>query len=320
MVKKVLIAVAVVLGICTPSHSQEVMRLPVAAGSAVNSPYQINVGGAEVEVEVDGKPPALTDEELLSWVRKASVAVTGYYGRFPVQRIRVTIATSSADDHSIHGTTWGDVAGFQGVSRMRLGRGISRDDLDTDWTMTHELVHMAISSLPDSEHWLEEGLATYVEPIARAQAGQLTESQAWYGMLDGMHLGEPQQGDRGLNKTHTWGPTYWGGALFCLQADVAIRQATANRKGLQDALRAIVASGATIDTERPVEDVLRIGDNATGTTVLLSMYNEWKATPVTVDLEHLWMELGVKAGTHGVVLTKDAPMAEMRRAIVALPK
>ncbi len=91
-------------------------------------------------------------------------------------------------------------------------------------------------------------------------------------------------------------------------------------KGLQDALRAIVVSGATIDTERPVEDILRIGDNATGTTVLLSMYNEWKSTPVTVDLEHLWMELGVKAGTHGVVLNQDAPLAQMRRAIVTHPK
>jgi hypothetical protein len=39
--------------------------------------------------------------------------------------------------------------------------------------MTHELVHMAIASLADEHHWLEEGLATYVEPIARAQDGQL---------------------------------------------------------------------------------------------------------------------------------------------------
>jgi hypothetical protein len=26
---------------------------------------------------------------------------------------------------------------------------------------------MALSSLPDESHWLEEGIATYVEPIAR---------------------------------------------------------------------------------------------------------------------------------------------------------
>jgi hypothetical protein len=37
--------------------------------------------------------------------------------------------------------------------------------------------------------------------------------------------------------------------MFCLVADVEIRRATGNRKGLQDALRAIVAAGATINTD-----------------------------------------------------------------------
>ncbi len=74
------------------------------------------------------------------------------------------------------------------------------------------------------------------------------------------------------------------------------------------------------DTERPIEGVLRIGDRATGTTVLESMYNEWKSRPVTVDLERLWMELGVKSGGHGVILSQDAPLAQMRRAIVTRPK
>jgi hypothetical protein len=109
--------------------------------------------------------------------------------------------------------------------------------------MTHELVHMAIASLADEHHWLEEGLATYVEPIARAQDGQLPAAKVWESMVSGMAEGEPQRGDHGLDKTHSWGRTYWGGAMFCLVADIEIRRATANREGLQDALRAIVAEG-----------------------------------------------------------------------------
>jgi hypothetical protein len=56
--------------------------------------------------------------------------------------------------------------------------------------MTHELVHMALTSLPDENHWLEEALATYVEPLARAQDGQLSASD-WKEMLDGMQKREP---------------------------------------------------------------------------------------------------------------------------------
>ena len=53
--------------------------------------------------------------------------------------------------------------------------------------------------------------------------------------------------DRGLDRTRTWGRTYWGGALFCLMADVEIRKQTGNRVGLQDALRTILSAGGSID-------------------------------------------------------------------------
>lgn len=40
--------------------------------------------------------------------------------------------------------------------------------------MTHEMVHLAFPSVPDQHHWIEEGLATYVEPIARARASEIS--------------------------------------------------------------------------------------------------------------------------------------------------
>lgn len=78
-----------------------------------------------------------------------------------------------------------------------------------------------------------------MEPIARAQVGRLTAEQVWGGMVDGMAQGLPAPGDQGLDNTHTWGRTYWGGAIFCLLADIEIRKRTGNAKSLRDALRAI---------------------------------------------------------------------------------
>ena len=40
--------------------------------------------------------------------------------------------------------------------------------------MTHELVHAAFPDVAEEHHWIEEGIATYVEPIARVQIGDLT--------------------------------------------------------------------------------------------------------------------------------------------------
>ena len=65
-----------------------------------------------------------------------------------------------------------------------------------------------------------------------------------------------------------------------MSADVQIRVATHNRKGLQDALRAIVAAGGTIDHDWPLSRALQIGDTATGTHVLTEQYRSWSTSPV----------------------------------------
>ncbi len=209
------------------------------AASRREEPYRqvLQIGGAVIQVDIRIGQGSLRNEDIVAWVRRATEAVAVYYGRFPVQRARVIVSQDEDKDESIHGTTWGDIQGVQGLTRMRLGSAVTKADLEEDWTMTHELVHMALSSLPDESHWLEEGIATYVEPIARAQANQLPVEQVWAGMVRGMPQGEPRPGDKGLERTQTWGRTYWGGAMFCLVADVQIRKATGNRKGLQDAFR-----------------------------------------------------------------------------------
>ncbi|AXC12617.1 hypothetical protein ACPOL_3326 [Acidisarcina polymorpha] len=280
----------------------------------------LSIGGATIEVDLVPGNMDVQPSQLLSWIERGARAVTVYYGRFPVQRVCVQVIPDSGQENSIHGTTWRNVGGFQGFIRMRIGRHVTERDLADDWTMTHEFVHTALSSLPDSQSWMEEGLATYVEPIARAQAGQLPVRQVWAGMILGMWQGQPHRGDLGLDQTHSWGRTYWGGAMFCLVADVEIRRKTENRKGLQNALRAIVATGGTIDKQWPLLKVLGIGDKATGTTVLVDMYNQWKNRPITVDLEELWLELGIRrSGTDGVVLAPRASLSAIRAAITTRP-
>jgi len=189
-----------------------------------------------------------------------------------------------------------------------------------DWVLTHEMTHLAFPSLPRRYAWLEEGLATYVEPIARASVGILTAQQVWGEMLRDMPQGLPQSGDRGLDHTHTWGRTYWGGALFCLMADVEIRKRTGNAKGLQDALRAINRAGGTIEADWPLERALETGDKATDGSTLRELYDQMASMPVNVDLPHLWAQLGVRVNGQGVALDDQAPWAAIRSGICGVIK
>jgi len=280
--------------------------------------HRIQIGGATLQVDFATGTLDLADDVILKRIETAARAVTTYYGRFPVSRARILIVPVEDRSGVVQGTTWGDVGGWPGFTRIRLGQHTTLQELAADWTITHELVHMAFPTLPDDQHWMEEGLATYIEPVARVQAGELPAKQIWRDMLDGMPKGEPAPGDEGLDRTHTWGRTYWGGALFCLVADVQIRIATSNRKGLQDALRAIVAAGGTIDQDWPLTRALEIGDKATGTHVLTEQYRSSSTSPVPVDLEMLWRQLGIQRSGEQVEFSSAAPYTKIREAITTL--
>lgn len=284
-------------------------------GLTIVASRELKIGRATLQVDFAAGPLDLSQDAIFEHVRAAASAITAYYGRFPVERARVLIVPVPDRSGIVQGTTWGDMAGFPGMTRVRLGQHATVDDLKDDWMMTHELDHMAFPSLPDDQHWMEEGLATYVEPLARVMTGELNARQVWRDMVRDMPKGEPAEGDRGLDNTHTWGRTYWGGAMFCLVADVEIRRQTGNKKGLQDALRAIVAHGGTIDYEWPLDKALAIGDQATGTHVLTEQYAKWKDAPVTVDLNKLWAELGIRRNGDEIEFVSDAPLVKIREAI-----
>ena len=288
----------------------------IAAACLANAHFQVS--GSEVSLSYDSAEFAAGPARICAWAVRSALAVKTYYGRFPVGQVHIAIKAEDGD--GVHGgTTYGEGEDGHPLILIRLGRDTSAAKLEDDWTMTHEMVHLSVPSVPENSHWLEEGIATYVEPIARVQQGQLDAPRIWADMLHGMRKGLPAQGDRGLDNTPTWGRTYWGGALFCLLADVEIRERTGNRKGLQDALRGVLAAGGNIQQDWPVERIFAVGDKATGVPVLTGLYHQMGDSPMPgrETLDALWQALGVQADGDGVHLDESAPLAASRRAITA---
>lgn len=281
----------------------------------VASTHLLHVGDTELQVDFSPGSPRLSQQAALHWVQNAATAVSTYYGHFPVARDRILVQFVPGTSGVFHGTTWGAVDGFPAFTRIHVGEQSTQQDLDDDWMMTHELVHTAFPSMEDDHPWIEEGLAVYVEPIARVQAGLLTPEKIWGDMMRDMSKGDPESGDEGLDRTHSWGRTYWGGAQFCLIADVTIRRETHNSKGLQDALKGILQSEGAIDQNRSITQVFEAGDRATGTHVLINLYNETRDRPKQFDLESLWQQLGVVRVGESVRLDDGAPLAAIRRAL-----
>jgi hypothetical protein len=161
---------------------------------------------------------------------------------------------------------------------------------------------------------MEEGAATYVEPIVRTRMGELTADAFWRQMIEKLPLGLPGRGDQGLDRTHTWGRTYWGGALFWFVADVELRK---KGSSLDAALKGIIAAGGTQEYKWEVEPTLAAGDAATKTHVLTELHDRLGEKPGDVDLPKLFKQLGVSL-SHGEVHYDDkAPLAAVRKAMTA---
>jgi hypothetical protein len=247
-------------------------------------------------------------------VRSAVGAISSYYGRFPVERTLVVVQAGRPD-----APTRGETLGDGGPAVLvRVGSKVTAATTRDDWIVTHELLHVTLPSFTRDHVWLSEGLPTYVEPIARARAGLVTPERFWQDLVDGLPQGLPGKDDEGLERTHTWGRTYWGGALFCFLADVKIRERTGNGRSLDDALRGVVATGSDVEAHWSIDQFLDVGDRATGTSVLHDLYRDLALAPGTVDLPALWARLGVRLEHGRARFDEGAPLASVRRAITAV--
>jgi len=285
--------------------------LAACAETTPREPIDISVADSTIHVEFRGPEIARGRDELLTWIRRSANIVRGYYGFFPAPRASLRITT--VEGAAVRGGhAWG---GDAMAIQVNVGREIEPETLLKDWVLVHEMIHLALPEVGDDQNWLAEGLATYVEGIARVQAGNMTESELWQEYVDEMPKGLPAAGDEGLDRTHTWARTYWGGALFCLVADVQIHERSAGRAGLQTALIAIARESGGMRVEWPVARVFEVGDAATGTTVLADLYRSMRDKPVTPDLAQLWQRLGITETGGSVRFDDTAPLASARREI-----
>ncbi len=278
---------------------------------ARHRPMRLSVGGAHIDLAFAQGSNGIDTPRVVDWVTRSARAVTHYFGRFPVPQVKLLVV---ADDSARvgHATTWG-----YGGATIRIGVGTQAAALAfrRDWVLVHEMVHLALPNLPEEQVWALEGNATYVEPVARVQAGDLDPATIWREMTLGMVKGLPLAGDEGLDRTHSWARTYWGGALYYLVADIDILTRTGGTKGLQHALRAINRASGGNGTEWSMEQLVKTGDAATGVDTLTRLWTQWRETPVPVDLARLFADLGVSDGAEGVVFNDDARLASTRRAI-----
>lgn len=274
----------------------------------------MTVRGGLIEVALPAEVVDPQRTEILDWVRASADSVGAWYGGFPVPTLRIDVRMTGGEGIG-YGTTW---AGMPPHIDLPVARGARTADLDRDWVLVHELTHLAFPPVSDQHHWIEEGLATYFEPWERVAAGRLDPALAWHDFVRDLPKGLPN--GVGLDERATWASTYWGGALYCLLADLEIRARTGDRLGLRDAAIAMAAGGGMSKGGiHDLEPVLAIGDAAVGVPALTETWRRLAEHPADIDLAPIWRDLGVELRGDTVVFDDAAPRAATRRAIAPIP-
>lgn len=268
------------------------------------------------DVAIAGPDPAIGLEALLDWPRAALANVQAMFPTYPRGRPLLIVMVRHGDGIE-DGTALGN--GGQSV-RIEVGDETPTKRLMSDWMLTHEMTHLALPGLRRAHHWAEEGMATYLEPIMRAKRGVLPVADVWREWLMHMHKGQARDADDRLDGTREWGRTYWGGALFWIQCDVAIRSKATDPLaiGLPTGFQSVFLQG-DISNKWSISRFLDAMDAATGSETVSKTYAAQAPVGVEVDLNALWKSLGVSLKDGKPVFEDEAPLAHVRRAMVVGP-
>jgi len=265
----------------------------------------LTIAGGSIELQTP-KPLPVSMDAVNDWVQRAAQAVSGFYGRYPVKQVSIFVLPAR------HGGIDGGEEWDGERIEIHLGPDTTIAELKDNWMLTHEMFHLSQPDFDDQYQWMSEGMADYLEPVARVRIGQITAQRFWKDLVEGLPQGLPDAGDGGLDRTHTWGRTYWGGCLFWLLADIQIREQTHNQKSIRDAAKTVLDAGGNGSRHWEFDEYLATADRGTGTSVFKTLHEQQGTHPFSVDLPALWKSLGVIYENGQVTFDDSASLANVR--------
>lgn len=277
----------------------------------------LELPGGRIELVLLDEASPLEMDALAAWVERRAKLIADFYGRFPARRTLLVLVPVDDEAAVVFGKLLPESA--PGVAVL-LGTRTGAAALARDWIVIHELFHIGVPSFDGEGKWFDEGLATYFEPILRARAGMLSELELWREFARGMPRGLSTLAHYGLEQAPGYAGVYWGGAVYCLLADVELRKASQLRSGLEDGVRAVFSAGGRSSDVWSLDETFEIAEHALDTDVLSSLRKRHADRPAPVDLDALFAELGVVVRDGNVLeLRNDAPLSTVRAALVHPP-
>jgi hypothetical protein len=271
---------------------------------------------AGLEVAVLDSPLEVPLAALLGWIEQSARAVAEFWGGFPVERALLVVLPVRGRDGVLFGKVLPESS--PGIALL-VGQHTPAAKLYADWVLVHELFHLGFPSFNAEGKWLDEGLATYYEPLISARSGWKTELAVWTEFVRAMPQAVHAGSVGALEKSSSFREIYWGGAIVAMLADIEARTRSGGAQGLEHGLRAVLAAGGNASEVWSLQRVVGLIDSRYDAPLLAPLMRTHAHARAAVDLDQLWTRLGVERGAAGVVLRDDAPLSSIRKSVIYGP-
>jgi hypothetical protein len=269
--------------------------VPAASGEY----EELAAGGGTFLIEWRGDFSAGQQAKLKAWLNDVADTVILLHGSLPRPRIRIVLQPYPA----------GGAVPFARVIRnapegvhFYINPDRPGEEFVRDWTAYHEMSHLFLPYPGQRSIWFSEGMASYYQNVLQYRAGLLTEQQAWQKLYNGFERGRQDAGGDGLTlgelsaemrKKHAFMRTYWSGALYFLEADIALRRHSDGSLTLDDVLRAYGNCCLEAQTRSTGPALAREFDRIAEAEIFVPLYESYDASPAIPDYQAVMQAAGI---------------------------
>lgn len=287
---------------------------PAQAAAPDGAVRTLRAGDTRLQVAVIGVQDPGRVAMLQRWIADAAQAPLTVSGRFPLRDARVEIRQVHSRDPSP--VPWGQTARDDDV-RVLL---YVRDDatlaqLRGDWTAVHELSHLFHPYLGRRGRWLAEGLASYYQNVLRARIGALTDEEAWRRLDGGFRRGQRDRAQGPLDALGRAGTmrTYWAGAAYWLEADLALRKRGSSLDNVIAGYARCCLHGTAHVAPR---DFVAALDRIAGGDTFATLYARYATSTAFPSLDDAYRQLGIERKRDGLQFSRERDAARLRASIM----
>jgi hypothetical protein len=245
--------------------------LPAERGVVVFAPMQqseLNIGTAAIRINIIGST-STHKKKYRDWIAATAQAVAQTFGHFPLPLTQIVVVPVKWEEGPV---PFGHIVRGSGTTMiLYVSQSATASALNDNWTLTHEMTHLAHPFLGAEGRWLAEGLAGYYQNVIRARSGALSPGTASANLLRSFKDTAEEQDHGPLDDAGRM-RTYWTAAVMALDIDLQLRANPGKFNSLSQAMGAFSKLHLPSRIEWHPTAYMRALDKLAGTKIISKTY------------------------------------------------